>query len=133
MIDLDDFKSINDTYGHDAGDKLLAVVGDRIDEMAELYEGVAARLSGDEFVVLLPIRHSELGRTVDAIVNVLAAPVTADTDGTPLTLQPSGKAGSCRGEHGDPLALLLRQAETSMVTFCSSPSRTGSAGLPSYM
>jgi diguanylate cyclase len=114
MVDLDDFKSINDTHGHETGDKILATVGNRIEETADLYGGLAARLSGDEFVALLPVRHGEVARPVEAIVNVLAAAVTVDTDGTAVTLEPSGRAGSCRGEHSDPLTVLLRRADIAL-------------------
>lgn len=52
-IDLDHFKRVNDTAGHDAGDKLLQIVGRRLAE-AVSGEVSVARLGGDEFAVLLP-------------------------------------------------------------------------------
>lgn len=52
-IDLDKFKDINDFYGHDAGDKVLQVVGTRI-QRALRGSDIVARVGGDEFLVLLP-------------------------------------------------------------------------------
>ena len=53
LIDLDDFKPVNDTHGHEAGDQVLQAVARRIDETRRELD-FAARLGGDEFVVVLP-------------------------------------------------------------------------------
>ncbi|QEY12538.1 bifunctional diguanylate cyclase/phosphodiesterase [Cellvibrio sp. KY-YJ-3] len=54
LIDLDRFKEINDTLGHNVGDHLLQLIGPRLaNEMAEI-PGTVARLGGDEFAVFLP-------------------------------------------------------------------------------
>ena len=54
LIDLDRFKEINDTLGHNVGDQLLQLIGPRLaNEMAEV-PGTVARLGGDEFAVFLP-------------------------------------------------------------------------------
>ena len=54
LIDLDHFKEINDTLGHQAGDELLRMIGPRIMEALAETSGATARLGGDEFAVLLP-------------------------------------------------------------------------------
>ena len=51
-LDLDGFKAVNDRYGHDAGDELLVTVAERIGRVARDHRAVAARIGGDEFVVL---------------------------------------------------------------------------------
>jgi len=52
FIDLDNFKSINDSFGHDAGDKILSKVAERLKESTRLHDSVS-RFGGDEFVILL--------------------------------------------------------------------------------
>ena len=52
MMDLDGFKPVNDTYGHDAGDEVLRVVGARLMKVNRSLD-VAARLGGDEFTIVL--------------------------------------------------------------------------------
>jgi diguanylate cyclase (GGDEF)-like protein len=53
LIDLDGFKEVNDTLGHQVGDDLLKLVGSRLQEIASA-ESVVARLGGDEFAIMLP-------------------------------------------------------------------------------
>lgn len=51
-LDLDGFKTVNDTHGHAAGDRLLAVIAERFGRAARARGAVAARIGGDEFIVL---------------------------------------------------------------------------------
>jgi diguanylate cyclase (GGDEF)-like protein len=64
MLDLDHFKDVNDTLGHQVGDRLLEVVGDRVRDAVRPQDTVA-RLGGDEFAVVLPRVHD-----VDAATEV---------------------------------------------------------------
>ena len=58
FIDLDDFKNVNDTYGHDQGDDLLKYIAEQLIKMSREID-VVARFAGDEFVVILPETSSE--------------------------------------------------------------------------
>ncbi|MFY0408680.1 putative bifunctional diguanylate cyclase/phosphodiesterase [Solicola sp. PLA-1-18] len=73
LLDLDDFKDVNDTLGHSAGDRLLTVTGSLL---AEASDGLVARLGGDEFAVLLPGLDVETALAHAATLHdVLSAPV----------------------------------------------------------
>lgn len=56
MLDADHFKSYNDTYGHEAGDRALEKLGHLLNGVAESAGGLAARMGGEEFVLVLPGR-----------------------------------------------------------------------------
>ena len=75
FIDIDDFKSVNDSLGHTAGDELLVAVTHRI--QAALRSGATfARLGGDEFAVLIdnPVDDHEVETVADRILSVLLEP-----------------------------------------------------------
>jgi len=55
-IDMDYFKSVNDTYGHDAGDIVIKDLGTILFSFAVRYGGVAARMGGEEFILFIPIQ-----------------------------------------------------------------------------
>jgi len=88
-IDLDRFKNVNDTYGHDMGDALLMEVANRLRETLRDID-VISRLGGDEFAVIIEdiVGGEESGRHIaDKLVQELAAPYVLKTaNGTTLSL-----------------------------------------------
>lgn len=108
-LDLDGFKQVNDTRGHDVGDAVLLEVGRRLRQ--NLRPGdVAARLGGDEFAVLMWTGLLEGRRVAERLREVLSRPYLAGA--TPLVLSASiGLAG--RGSDAS-LAGLLRNADLAL-------------------
>lgn len=76
MIDIDHFKRVNDTWGHAAGDRVLAEIAQRIESQVRASD-IAARYGGEEFVVLMPATTTEAGtRLAERIrASVAASPI----------------------------------------------------------
>jgi diguanylate cyclase (GGDEF)-like protein/PAS domain S-box-containing protein len=112
FIDLDRFKTINDSLGHLTGDHLLKEVAQRLCRVVRASDTVA-RLGGDEFVVLVPGVHlaEECGRVGDKIIEALAEPV--EFEGRSLHISPS--IGICLyPDDGADAASLMRKADAAM-------------------
>ncbi|HEX8169764.1 MAG TPA: EAL domain-containing protein [Thermoanaerobaculia bacterium] len=85
FLDLDDMKSINDTFGHAMGDRVLQEVARRLSDAVRAGDTVA-RVGGDEFLVLLAIREaSEAEAVASGILARLSEPVDIDDDELYLT------------------------------------------------
>ena len=88
FADLDDFKRVNDTLGHEAGDEVLLQIAGRIDRAVKAIAGadaMVARFGGDEFVILLQAGDEEPDGDVRTMVTELAKGLVADL-GEPLIL-----------------------------------------------
>ncbi|MFK0295796.1 putative bifunctional diguanylate cyclase/phosphodiesterase [Streptomyces sp. NPDC090442] len=112
LIDLDRFRSVNDTLGHLAGDRLLLQIADRLRHA--LPRGAeAARLGGDEFAVLLPATDSLTSsqRVARNLVAALGSPL--DLDGLTLVLEASAGV-AVYPEHALDAEGLLRRADVAM-------------------
>ena len=96
VVDIDDFKLVNDTHGHQAGDAILAQVGQRV--QACIREGdTAARLGGDEFAILLEdVTPQDVAPVSDRILAAFRDPMTID--GRTLTVNAS--IGVAHGDQG---------------------------------
>jgi len=112
FIDLDHFKEVNDTLGHQIGDELLVLIAGRL-QAAVRAEDTVARMGGDEFVVLLPaatLRSAEV--VANNLLEQLRAPMTL---GESLSYQPMASAGiAMYPQDGDSPDLLLRNADMAM-------------------
>ncbi len=80
LIDLDGFKSVNDTFGHGVGDKMLKISAERI-KKAVREEDTVARLSGDEFTVILTHMHDDTmaSRVATKIICLMREPFVIDS------------------------------------------------------
>lgn len=81
LLDLDDFKPINDAHGHDAGDAVLVESAKRMQSITRS-EDIVARLGGDEFVVLVShldvderVAHDKASRIAEKLINRMNEPI----------------------------------------------------------
>ncbi|MET3648808.1 putative bifunctional diguanylate cyclase/phosphodiesterase [Phyllobacterium ifriqiyense] len=141
FIDLDRFKAVNDTFGHPAGDRLITMVGERLQEV--LPHAVTARFGGDEFTAFLKnVTGPMLAEAADGVVHAMQRPfdlgsamatvgasvgaalATGETDATELTRQAdialfhAKAAGRNRyalyGDHMDELLRARRELESDL-------------------
>ena len=110
-IDLDDFKTVNDSLGHEAGDQLLRSVADRLRGCLRPAD-TGARLGGDEFAILLEDLHTPTDAVVVAerILQVLRDPIGVEG----LAVNTSASIGIAVAESGDTVDVVLRNADTAM-------------------
>ena len=110
FVDIDDFKAVNDSLGHAAGDDLLVTVGARLGADVRA-DDVVARLGGDEFAVLLADADDErLAEVAQRLLASLRSPIVLGGD----TVQVTASMGGAIALAGDTADTLLHRADTAM-------------------
>jgi diguanylate cyclase (GGDEF)-like protein len=112
LMDLDHFKEINDTLGHHHGDRLLELIGQRLEGVLRAGDTVA-RLGGDEFAVCLPAaRDTAYAQDVaEKCLRALRTPFEIDG----LDLEVGASIGiACFPDHGDEVETLVQRADIAM-------------------
>ncbi len=112
FIDLDHFKTINDSLGHHVGDRLLQTVAARIRSCLR-EEDTVARQGGDEFIVVLPDikRFEDIGIIAQKMLGALSEPYSIDG----AELHSSASIGvSVYPDDGQDVEILMRNADTAM-------------------
>jgi len=113
FIDFDQFKLVNDTYGHSSGDQLLVDISNRFRSFNQQYEGVYFyRLAGDEFIAVIKgASHTEVEQFGQSLLSVLAKPFSIKGEQVYI----SASIGiSFYPAHGNTLDALLNAADQAM-------------------
>lgn len=113
FLDLDNFKLVNDSLGHAAGDDLLKIVAARIRETTGK-DGIVGRVGGDEFIIILRIPRDDratIARRFEAIRQIVAQPIWLEG----MELQVTCSMGiACYPEHGATPSDLQANADAAM-------------------
>ncbi|MFI5890141.1 putative bifunctional diguanylate cyclase/phosphodiesterase [Actinoplanes sp. NPDC051513] len=112
FCDLDRFKDVNDSLGHEAGDRMLVTIADRIVATVRGDQDIVFRLGGDEFVILMPgATDEDTDAVAERLVTTFTEPIVIDG----VELFPSVSVGVRTTDdfQADP-AELLRDADTAM-------------------
>jgi two-component system cell cycle response regulator len=127
LADIDSFKSINDTYGHDAGDNVLRELAARFRRNIRNID-LACRIGGEEFVVVMPDSTLDRARQVAERLRACIAgePFQANGD-TRLTVTASVGIATLDGAHDSPQGLLKRADQALYVAKRGGRNRVDSA------
>ncbi|WP_067890735.1 GGDEF domain-containing protein [Nocardia vaccinii] len=113
LIDVDDFKQINDGYGHSVGDEVLVEVSRRL-RVTCPQDTVVCRYGGDEFVLALSARRNTLGEVAKHVLAALNDPVP--TAAGPIPVSASVGTAYCPPGRGCDFSDLLRSADRAMYS-----------------
>jgi diguanylate cyclase (GGDEF)-like protein/PAS domain S-box-containing protein len=111
FVDLDNFKPINDEFGHEAGDELLVHIARRLQGIGDS-RGMTGRLGGDEFLIVVTglSNESEAAAFADAVGALVREPVAlAD-----MTVIPSASVGVALSRKGEDARSLIKRADAAM-------------------
>jgi diguanylate cyclase (GGDEF)-like protein len=121
LLDIDDFKSINDTLGHELGDLVIQRVARRL-RQAVGEDLVLARIGGDEFAVLVQGGEAEAERVAERLLAALDHPLEVDS----VALHICASIGiACFPKHGRSAPELMRRADVAL--YCAKRSDAGFA------
>ncbi|MEL6244587.1 MAG: PleD family two-component system response regulator [Pseudomonadota bacterium] len=112
VADIDHFKQVNDTYGHDAGDKVLQELARRLKSNVRPSD-VVCRQGGEEFVVIMPDTPGDIACTAAERIRRAVAADLFEVDGVPVALEVtlSGGVSAYRPNNDTPAAMLKRADE----------------------
>ncbi|WP_280387443.1 GGDEF domain-containing protein [Nocardia wallacei] len=113
LIDLDDFKQINDGHGHAVGDEVLVEISRRLRATCP-QDTVVCRYGGDEFVLALPARRNTLGELAMRVLGTLQHPVP--TSSGPVPVSASVGTAYCPPGRSCDFSDLLRSADRAMYS-----------------
>ena len=111
LLDIDNFKEINDSFGHQVGDVLLRQIGPRLRERLEV-GNLVARLGGDEFAILLPGADvAQASRVAHSLLRALERPFLSEEHALEVTASIGIAAAP---DHGTAAETLLQRADVAM-------------------
>ncbi|MFT5200827.1 MAG: diguanylate cyclase (GGDEF)-like protein [Candidatus Aldehydirespiratoraceae bacterium] len=121
FVDLDGFKAVNDTYGHEVGDKFMVAVGDRLRREAGADRWVG-RYAGDEFVIIdpAPLTNEHAARFARKLIERIETPFALGEDQIAI----SASIGLAFGDVTDNPEPVLRDADTAMYDAKHNDART---------
>ncbi len=116
LLDLDDFKTINDTLGHEFGDLVLKEIANRLDAGIGA-DSILARLGGDEFAIVVEGDQAQAEARAHELLAALEEPMSFDS----LALHVAASVGiACCPQHGRTVPELLRHADIAL--YCAKAS-----------
>ncbi len=116
MLDIDGFKTYNDTFGHPAGDKLLKLISDAIMNTVRTND-IVARFGGDEFLVLLPETDASTAMHIAERIRAEISQVALAPGGAPVSSSPAVTVSigiASYPNHGQTLERMIEQVDRAM-------------------